>query len=309
MKKYLPILFSFVFVLSACGAGGAAKPTEIVLPTAAPTVAAVATMVPETGKVGSERTSTVDGMPQVFVPGATFDMGGSDQNAQTDERPVHSVTVSPFWIDKLEVTNGMYQICVQSGKCKAPREDKSATHASYFSNKDFADFPVILVTWQDASGYCKWAGRRLLTEAEWELAARGAGEARLFPWGDQVPDATLANFDFAAKDTVRVGSSPNGASPFGALDMAGNVWEWVNDYYSPDYYNQSNGLTDPTGPKGTDGGSKVIRGGSWADNAKEQRVANRGSAKSPKMSSDSRTEAFKGEANNRIGFRCGADGK
>jgi formylglycine-generating enzyme required for sulfatase activity len=266
-------------------------------------------MAPETGKVGSERTSSVDGMPQVFVPGATYDMGGSDQLAQTDERPVHSVTVSPFWIDKLEVTNGMYQLCVQSGKCKAPREDKSATHANYFTSKDFADFPVILVSWQDASSYCAWAGRRLPTEAEWELAARGAGAARLFPWGDQVPDASLANFDFAAKDTLRVGSSPNGASPFGALDMAGNVWEWVNDYYSPDYYNQSNGLTDPTGPKGTDGGSKVIRGGSWADNAKEQRVSNRGSAKSPKLSSDSRSEAFKGEANNRIGFRCGADGK
>jgi formylglycine-generating enzyme required for sulfatase activity len=307
MKRFLPIMFSFVFVLSACGAG---KATEIVLPTAAATAAPVnATMAPETGKVGSVRTSTVDGMPQVFVPGATYDMGGSEQMAQTDERPVHSVTVSPFWIDKLEVTNGMYQLCVQSGKCKAPREDKSATHANYFTSKDFADFPVILVSWQDASSYCSWAGRRLPTEAEWELAARGAGAPRLFPWGDQAPDATLANFDFAAKDTVRVGSSPNGASPFGALDMAGNVWEWVNDYYSPDYYNQSNGLTDPTGPKGTDGGSKVIRGGSWADGTKELRVDNRGSAKSPKLSSDSRTEAFKGEANNRIGFRCGADGK
>ena len=311
MRKMLLILFPLVLALglSACGAGSNAKPTAIVLPTAPPAAAVNPTAEPETGKVGSERTSSVDGMVQVYIPGGKFEMGTSDANAQADERPAHSVTVSPFWMDKLEVTNAMYQACVTAGSCEAPREDKSATHETYFSNKDFADYPVIFVSWQDASNYCKWAGRRLPTEAEWELAARGITEPRRFPWGDLNPSDTLANFDFNSKDTVRVGSYPKGASPFGVLDMAGNVWEWVADYFSADYYNQSADAQDPTGPKGTDGGSKVLRGGSWADGSKELRITNRGSAKSPKLSADSKAESFKGETNNRIGFRCGASGK
>jgi formylglycine-generating enzyme required for sulfatase activity len=248
-------------------------------------------------------------MPQVFVPGATYQMGGVDGDAQTDERPPHSVSVSSFWIDKVEVTNAMYQLCVQGSACKAPREDKSASHASYYSSKDFADFPVIYVNWQDAANYCQWAGRRLPTEAEWELAARGAGDPRRFPWGDQSPDETLANFDLQTRDTISVGSLPKGASPYGALDMAGNVWEWVSDYFSADYYNQSADLQDPTGSKGKDGGVKSLRGGSWADVFKELRVSNRGFAKSPDLTADSKSEAYQGESNDRIGFRCAAPGK
>jgi formylglycine-generating enzyme required for sulfatase activity len=257
---------------------------------------------------GSDRSASADGMVQVYIPGGKFQMGGFDGDAQKDEHPTHAVTISPFWMDKVEVTNGMYQLCVLAGPCQSPREVKSASRPSYFANKDFADYPVVFVSWQDAANYCKWAGRRLPTEAEWEFAARGNTDFRRYPWGDQSPDNSFANFDNQARDTVKVGSFPKGASQFGVLDMAGNVWEWVSDFFGAEYYSQS-GAQDPTGPNGKDGAPKVIRGGSWADGFKEIRVSNRGSAKSPDLTADSKTDSYKGDANNRTGFRCAADGK
>ena len=311
MKKLFPVLISLVLVLSACGLPGAnAEPTAVVLPTAVPqaTAAMNATLAPQGGQAGGERTSAGDGMVQVFVPSGKFQMGGFDADAQKDEHPTHGVTISPFWMDKVEVTNGMYQLCVLAGACVAPRDIKSATRPSYFANKDFADYPVIFVSWVDADNYCKWAGRRLPTEAEWEYAARGSADFRRYPWGEQSPDNSLANFDNQAKDTSRVGSYPKGASPFGVLDMAGNVWEWVSDYFSGSYYSQT-AEQNPTGPNGKEGAAKVIRGGSWADGFKEIRVSNRGSAKSPDLTADSKSDSYKGEANNRTGFRCAAPGQ
>jgi eukaryotic-like serine/threonine-protein kinase len=310
MKKLFPILISLTLVLSACGLPSFnAQPTSIVVPTAVPEAVSVnPTLAAESGKPGSERKASGDGMIQMYVPAGKFQMGGFDNDAQADERPTHDVNLNAFWMDKLEVTNGMYQICVKNGACTAPRDVKSATHASYYDNPDFADFPVIFVNWQDAANYCQWAGRRLPTEAEWEYAARGSTDTRRMPWGDQSPDDTRTNYNYQAKDTVRVGSFPKGASPFGVLDMAGNVWEWVQDFYSADYYNQT-GDQSPIGPKGKDGGRKVMRGGSWADGFKELRVSNRGFGNSPDMTADSNSDAFKGEANNRTGFRCAADGK
>ena len=310
MKKLFPILISLVFVLSACGLPGTnAEPTAVVLPTAIPEVTTVnPTQAAKGGQTGGERTSAGDGMVQIYIPGGKFQMGGFDGDAQKDESPTHTVTLSPFWIDKLEVTNSMYQLCVVAGVCQTPRASKSATRDNYFANKDFADYPIIYVSWLDADNYCKWAGRRLPTEAEWELAARGNTDFRRFPWGDQSPDNSLANYDFQVRDTSRVGSYPKGASPFGALDMAGNVWEWVSDYYNPEYYNQT-GQENPIGPNGTSGGPKVIRGGSWADNFKDLRVSNRGYAKSPNLTVDSKADSYKGEANERTGFRCAAPGK
>jgi eukaryotic-like serine/threonine-protein kinase len=310
MKKLFPIMIVLVLVLSACGLPGTnAEPTAVVVPTAIPEVLSTnPTQAAKAGKAGDERTSSADGMVQVFVPGGKFQMGGFDADAQKDEDPTHGVTLTPYWIDKLEVTNGMYQLCVLAGACQAPREVRSATRPNYFANKDFSDYPVIFVSWKDADNYCKWAGSRLPTEAEWELAARGNADFRRFPWGDQSPDNSLANYDNQAKDTTRVGSYPKGASPFGALDMAGNVWEWVSDYFGAEYYNQT-GEQNPTGPNGKDGGPKVIRGGSWADGFKELRVSNRGSAKSPDLTADSKSAQYKGDANNRTGFRCVSEGK
>ncbi len=311
MKKVFPTILVFVYLLSACGLPGAnVQPTAIVVATAVPTqqVTINPTLPADTGKLGSERTSAGDGMVQVFVPAGTFQMGGFDGDAQQDENPTRAVTLDSFWIDKLLVTNGMYQLCLKAGACQPPRELKSATHATYFDNPDFADFPVIYVSWLDASSYCQWAGRRLPTEAEWEFAARGSADTRRYPWGDQSPTDSLANYDSALRDTSKVGSFPTGASPFGALDMAGNVWEWVSDYYGATYYSQGL-IQNPPGPKGADGGLKVIRGGSWADNFKELRVSNRGFSKSPDLTADSKSDAYKGDANNRTGFRCAAPGK
>lgn len=311
MKKLLPHLISLILVLSACGLPGpAVQPTTVVLPTAPPekTASVNATLAPESGKAGEERTSPGDGMVQIYIPGGKYQMGGFDGDAQKDEKPTHAVALNPYWMDKVEVTNGMYQLCVQAGACQPPRQLKSASHASYFDNQDFADYPVIYVTWQNAANYCKWAGRRLPTEAEWELAARGSADARRYPWGDQSPDNTLANYDYQTRDTSRVGSFPKGASPFGLLDMAGNVWEWVSDFYNPNYYNTTSDQ-NPTGPAGTDGGPKSIRGGSWADNFKDLRVSNRGYAASPDLTADTKSESYMGEANERTGFRCAASGQ
>ena len=214
--------------------------------------------------VGSSKISAKDGMLMLYVPAGEFEMGYSE--GKEDEKPVHTVYLDAFWIDQTEITNRMYLKCVEEGVCNQPVQGAhtalrvdSSTHEVYYGNPEFYDYPVIYVNHIQADIYCRWAGRRLPTEAEWEKAARGT-DGRLYPWGNEPPNETLLNYDGIIGDTTKVGSYPAGASPYGALDMAGNLWEWTADFYSPDYYS-----TSPTkNPQGPENGYVFVeRGGSW----------------------------------------------
>jgi len=315
MKKLIPILMVIMLFVTACGAiGKAAEPTPIPIATAFPTAAPAvlnptAAPVDQDTSAGSERTSPVDGMVQVFIPSGNFRMGALDVKAEEDEKPDHKVSMSAFWMGKLETTNAMYMLCVQQGACEPPDLFKSEKHQKYFNTEQYADYPVIYVTWGDASDYCAWAGKRLPTEAEWERAARG-DDFRNFPWGDERPDTSRANFDHKINDVSRVGSFPAGASPFGVLDMSGNVWEWVSDFYDPAYYSLAV-AANPSGPLAARGmltQLRVIRGGSYQDVERDIRVSNRGSASGPNPDADDMdSPEFHGESSPKIGFRCASN--
>ena len=162
---------------------------------------------------GSTLVAKIDRMVMVFVPAGEFSMGSSaaDPVADDDERTQHAVYLAGYWIDLTEVTNNMFQSCVQAGKCTPP------VHSSRFGDDDYTDHPVVGVTWSQAAAYCAWAGRRLPTEAEWEKAARGT-DGRIYPWGNSLPNENLLNFDRLVGDTTPVGSYAVGASAYGALD-------------------------------------------------------------------------------------------
>ena len=220
-------------------------------------------------------------VPMVLIPAGPFEMGSAD--GAEDEQPVHTVILNAFYIDQYEVTNSRYAICVDAGVCD-PTTDTTAYESSYsrrvyYGNPEYANYPVIYASWYEAQAYCQWRGGRLPTEAEWEKAARGGLQGKIYPWGDETPLCEVgskygATFDDDGMcndaDTTQVGSyAPNG---YGLYDMAGNVWEWVSDYYDENYYSNSP-LENPTGSQTAN--YRVIRGGGWDSPVSGLRVSDR----------------------------------
>ncbi len=202
---------------------------------------------------------TTDPAPEIewrMVPAGPFLMGSDPSGAyppDTDEQPRHSVSLAAFQLSRIPVTNGQYRAFAAATGRRLPLAWPGA------GGED--ETPVTYVSWHDAKAFCEWSGTRLPTEAEWEAAARG-GDDRLWPWGDEPPDATRCVFSAGIGGPTRAGAHPHGASPAGALDMAGNVWEWVSSAYRPYPYDASDGREEPD-----DSVPRVVRGGSYLDGA------------------------------------------
>jgi eukaryotic-like serine/threonine-protein kinase len=273
-----------ILLLPICGALLAACTQALSTPpareTSAPTRTSNPAPVGDLG-MGSTQVSPSDNMTVVYVPAGSFQMG---TDLLTDEQPVHTVTLDSFWLDQTEVTNDQYRLCVEAGNCLRP----SVT--SYYDDPGYASHPVAFVSWSRAQDYCGWAGRRLPTEAEWEKAATwdpSTNEKYVYPWGN-IFDCTKGNFDDEIDnddaimpgshescdgfpETAPVGSFPSGASPYTALDMGGNVWEWVHDAFievdplTPSFKNYY-AISPEFNPQGVDPSItdyRSMRGGSW----------------------------------------------
>ncbi|MBX7097913.1 MAG: formylglycine-generating enzyme family protein, partial [Myxococcaceae bacterium] len=213
------------------------------------------------------------------VPAGPFLMGSTTGDA--DEKPVHEVTLSRFEIDRTEVTQAAYGACVTAGSCTAP--------SANFDPVGRAAFPVVNVSWAQAQAFCAFLGKRLPTEAEWEKAARGP-DGGTYPWGEAAPTCALATTSGCGDGGAQpVGQLPAGQSPYGVLDLAGNVWEFTADWYADTYYSVSP-LVDPQGPDA--GTIKAYRGGSAGNGSSLARSANRASTYSPAVGGSG------------LGFRC-----
>jgi formylglycine-generating enzyme required for sulfatase activity len=175
----------------------------------------------------------------VFIPAGSFQMG-TYCNCLSYENPQHTVILDAYNIDKYEVTNRRFAACITAGGCTLPDYYPTGWLTPPFENPELVDYPVDYADWFLAEALCKWEGKRLPTEAEWEKAARGSNDTRLYPWGDTI-DCSRANYLLNGKQScvghlTPVGSYPGGASPYGVMDMAGNVSEWVNDWFGMNYY-------------------------------------------------------------------------
>jgi formylglycine-generating enzyme required for sulfatase activity len=314
--KSIKIIF-LLGILTACSSK--ISPTATNAPQSTISVAPTQILTPQIG-IGSIQVSPQDGMKMVFVPAGEFKMGSDTEPGE--EKPLHTVNLDAFWIDQTEVTNTQFELFVKDSGYKTDAEKgggsvvfniitkkmepvKSANwkhpQGVESSLNGLENHPVVQISWNDATAYCKWAGRRLPTEAEWEKAARGLYK-NIYPWGNMPPAGNLLNFadknlpanqsdnsiDDGYQFTSPVGNYPSGASPYDALDMAGNVWEWVSDWYALDYYKESP-VYNPQGP--LSGSNRVLRGGSWGDIG----INNR---------SDNRLNAIPNSRGPSVGYRC-----
>lgn len=202
----------------------------------------------------------------LLIPEGEFLRGS--EHGLPDARPLRRIYLSAFWIDQYEVTNDQYRQCVQAEVCSRPKDQEK------FDDPELRTYPISNVTWLQARTYCQWKNQRLPTEAEWEKAARGI-DGRRYPWGN---DAALALLKTNGMDRKRhgifpVGSLPDTASPYGVDDLAGNVWEWVHDWYAEDYYATAP-ARNPQGP--IHGTFRVLRGGDWSQSPLELQTTYRG---------------------------------
>jgi formylglycine-generating enzyme required for sulfatase activity len=243
----------------------------------------------------------------VTVPSGVFQMGCDDGNPNeycyTDEQPLHAVSLGSYAIDKYEVINTQYaEFLNAEGNLEEGGDtwldaDASDVRIHQISGvwqveAGYENHPVVEVTWYGARAYCQWQGKRLPTEAEWEKAARGSNDTRMYPWGDEDAACSRLNYNYCVDATASVGSYPSGASVYGVMDIAGNVHEWINDWYQSDYY-ASSPYSNPTGP--SSGTEKILRGGSWDHDWYGVRIANR-------------DYNFPDSSSHTIGFRCVDDG-
>lgn len=311
-RPWVPLLVVLVLIASSCGGGPAATPTPKAegagptptpipilptptpkppppTPTPAPTNTPVPTLTPQPGETPTSPppSPTVELVPRpvdrmVTIPAGEFLMGADDK--EDDERPSHTVSVEAFEIDIYEVTNAEFAFFVeQTGYVtEAEKAGEPETWRTYATEGREAH-PVVKVTWADAEAYCRWVGKRLPTEAEWEKAARGT-DGRIYPWGNDWDPAKANSRESGYRGTLVVGSLPDGASPYGVMDMAGNVWEWTADWY------QAYPGSDMTSPYFGEQ-YRVTRGGGWFSDAFHLRTANR-SATAPEARNDD------------LGFRC-----
>ena len=220
-------------------------------------------------------------LEMTLIPESEFIMGSDGANDNPDQKPKHKVFLNAYRISKYEVTNEQYKAFVMDGAYRRKElwtaegwqfiQENGVTYPAGWKVRGFEDLrkPIVGVSWYEAYAFAKWLSMRLPTEAEWEKAARGT-DGRVYPWGNQFDDTRV--FYKAIARPLKVGSFPTGASPYGILDMAGNVWEWVNDWYDENYYSKSTS-ENPKGP--TSGKLKVVRGGGWGCNRRQMQCAYR----------------------------------
>lgn len=239
-----------------------------------------------------------DGAPMVLIPAGSFPMGVpyEARDGGMDERPTHEVELDAFYIDLYEVTNGRYLEFIRSTGHRVPKHPSDPRKDLWQDGlmpESIATLPVINVDWFDAAAYCAWAGKRLPSEAEWEKAAKGPNDWR-FPWGNVEPTNKHLNFNQTWKGEqtlVPVGIYEKGKSPYGVYDMAGNVWEWVADWYDPGYY----AISPRNNPRGPDTGThRVLRSSGWE-------------AETPMVRIFTRVKSDPLSRNHSTGFRCAQD--
>lgn len=257
MKRIPWILMCLVLIFAACTPASTSTPTALpptaepgptpAPPTVPPTLVPAALSGPQSGAV----MQWLDGSLLVYVAAGDFIMGSGASNA-----PQKTVTLDGYWIYQTDVTNKMYAQCVATGNCAPPAQELGAP---VYTNPDYGDYPVVGVTWDMAANYCGWVQGQLPSEAQWEKAARGPNGS-VYPWGSEKPACDVVNMLGCLGHTSGVNDYPSGKSPYGLLDMEGNVYQWVNDYYSDGYYDVMP-LQNPPGPDSGD--TRVIRGSSF----------------------------------------------